>query len=94
MSKITNDGLTRFDRMLYSCSAYAYGNSGRQRVKIWKCIGLHCSMSLCLPSPSMERTRKKTTREYTQHAKLYTAGYWESNSVWPFMYMPVWNITL
>jgi len=25
MSKITNDGLTRFDRMLYSCSAYAYG---------------------------------------------------------------------
>jgi len=33
MSKITNDGLTRSGRMLYSCTHYS--NSGRQRVKLF-----------------------------------------------------------
>jgi len=33
MSKITNDGLTRCGRMLYSW-LYPYGNSGRQRVNL------------------------------------------------------------
>jgi len=31
MSKITNDGLTRFDT---GCLLYSYGNSGRQRVNM------------------------------------------------------------
>jgi len=35
MSKITNDGLTRSGTgMLYSCTQYSYGNSGRQMVKL------------------------------------------------------------
>jgi len=33
MSKITNDGFTRSDRLLYIPSC-AYGNSGRQRVSL------------------------------------------------------------
>jgi len=35
MSKITNDGLTRFGTRCFLAQLYPYGNSGRQGVRNW-----------------------------------------------------------
>jgi len=32
MSKVTNDGLTRFGTGCFSCTVYPYGSSSHQRV--------------------------------------------------------------